>query len=112
METTNNTLEEKEQKYVSYNSLEYYDNKIKNHIDNTVKDSITVTGGGVMTLEDIFGEPPYTIEITDELEELNNITVAPGVDYNVYRLRNVAILTEIPTVMNDGDIALVINIGG
>ena len=97
---------------MSYNSLKYYNNKIKNHINNTVENSITVPGGGTMTLEDIFGEPPYVIEITDEPEELNNVTVAPGIDYDVYRLRNIAILTEVPTVMNDGDIALVINMGG
>ena len=103
---------EERKRYVSYNTLEYYDSRLKNHIDNKVANSITVPGGGARTLEDIFGEPPYTIEITDELEELNNVTVAPGVDYDVYRLRNVAILTEVPTVMNDGDIALVINIGG
>ena len=72
------------------------------------KDVIAVEGGGALTLQDIFGEPPYTIEVTDELEELSNITVATGADYETYRLRNVAILTEVPTIMNDGDIALVI----
>lgn len=103
-------------KFMSYEGLAKYDSLIKAKIDednaNTLieakKDVITVEGGGALTLEDIFGEPPYTIEVTDELEELSNITVAAGRDYETYRLRNVAILTEVPTVMNDGDIALVI----
>ena len=73
---------------------------------------ISVDGGAtVSTLSDIFGEPPYSIEFTDELEELSNITVAAGNDYGTYRLRNVAIVTEVPTQMNDGDIALVIKVG-
>ena len=63
-------------------------------------------------MNDIFGEPPYTIEVTEEIDELSNITVAAGRDYDTYRLRNVAIVTEIPTQMNDGDIALVIKSGG
>lgn len=99
-------------KYVSLNGLNNYNDAIKTHINNIVSDKISIPGGGSITLEDIFGEPPYTIEITDDEDEFNNISVAPGVDYDVYRLRNVAILTEVPTVMNDGDIALVINIGG
>ena len=102
---------------MSYDSLAIYDSLIKAKIDeddaNTLleakKDVIAVEGGGALALEDIFGEPPYTIEVTDELEELSNITVAAGADYETYRLRNVAILTEVPTIMNDGDIALVIH---
>ena len=107
-------------KFISYDRLSEYDSLIKAKIEeddaNTLleakKDTLSVDGGGVMTLEDIFGEPPYTIEVTDELEELSNITVAAGNDYGTYRLRNVAIVTEVPTVMNDGDIALVIKSGG
>ena len=49
----------------------------------------------------------YTAEDIDqkltELDKLSNEN-----DYSSYRLRNIAILTEVPTVMNDGDIALVI----
>lgn len=98
----------KAKKYMSYNSLQKYDTTLKNYITETQKDIISVDGGGSLTLEDIFGEPPYTIEVTDELEELQNVVVAAGSDYGTYRLRNVAIVTEIPTQMNDGDIALVI----
>ena len=97
-------------------SMEDYPNNetliaVLNAIDETKAnkdDTISVDGGGSLTLEDIFGEPPYTIEVTDELEELQNVVVAAGSDYGTYRLRNVAIVTEIPTQMNDGDIALVI----
>ena len=104
-------------KFMSYKGLTEYDSLIKAKIEendaNTLleakKDIVSVNGGGTLTLEDIFGEPPYTIEVTDELEELQNITVASGSDYGTYRLRNVAIVTEVPTIMNDGDIALVIN---
>ena len=32
---------------------------------------------------------------------------ASGTDYSTYRVRNIAILNEVPTKMNDGDIALV-----
>lgn len=107
-------------KFMSYDGLTTYDSLIKAKIDednaNTLleakKDIVSVSGGGTLTLEDIFGEPPYTIEVTDELEELHNITVASGSDYDTYRLRNVAIVTEVPTQMNDGDIALVIKSGG
>ena len=104
-------------KFISYEGLTEYDSLIKAKIEeddaNTLseakKDIVSVNGGGTLTLEDIFGEPPYTIEVTDELEELQNVTVAAGSDYGTYRLRNVAIVTEIPTTMNDGDIALVIS---
>lgn len=81
----------------------------ENHVATELNDAITVEGGGALTLEDIFGKPPYTIEVTEEIEELSNITVAAGSDYATYRLRNVAIVTEVPTIMNDGDIALVIS---
>lgn len=82
-------------------------------VDYVADNVITIDGGATTTtLADIFGEPPYTIEFTDEVGELSNITVAAGSDYGTYRLRNVAILTEVPTVMNDGDIALVIKSGG
>ena len=104
-------------KFLSLDRLTEYDALIKteiasgdaNTLSEAKKDIVSVDGGGTLTLEDIFGEPPYTIEVTDELEELQNITVAAGSDYGTYRLRNVAIVTEIPTVMNDGDIALVIS---
>lgn len=106
-----------EKKYVSYENLVEYDSLIKqkiveddiNVLSEAKKDIVAINGGGAITLTDIFGEPPYTIEFTEETEELSNITVAPGNDYDTYRLRNVAIVTEIPTIMNDGDIALVIN---
>lgn len=78
-------------------------------IAESKKDCITVDGGGRFAMSDIFGEPPYIIEVTEEEEELSNITVKAGSDYSTYRLRNVAIVTEVPTVMNDGDIALVIS---
>lgn len=98
------------------NELQFVDDAVKDllidYVNVSMKDTVTVDGGGYISLEDIFGEPPYTIEITDELEELQNVTVASGSDYSTYRLRNVAIVTEIPTQMNDGDIALVINKGG
>ena len=104
-------------KYVSYENLIEYDSLMKSEIDEkdanilqeAKKDVVSVNGGGNLSIEDIFGEPPYTIEFTDEIEELSNITVASGNDYDTYRLRNVAIVTEIPTIMNDGDIALVIH---
>lgn len=107
-------------KYLSYNGLTQYDALIKakiaeddaNMLLEAKKDIVSVDGGASFTLEDIFGEPPYTIEFTEETEELSNITVAAGSDYGTYRLRNVAIVTEVPTQMNDGDIALVINLGG
>lgn len=76
---------------------------------NIPDDVLIVPGGATATIEDIFGAPPYTIEFTDEVEELSNVTVAAGSDYSTYRLRNVAIVTEVPTTMNDGDIALVIS---
>ena len=103
-------------KYMSYEGLTTYDSLIKTKIEEgdasilseAKKDAVSVNGGGSLTLTDIFGEPPYVIEVTEEVEELSNITVAAGHDYDTYRLRNVAIVTEIPTVMNDGDIALVI----
>ena len=109
-----------EKKFMSYDNLAIYDSLIKEKIDEgdanaileATKNAIAVEGGGALTLKDIFGEPPYTIEVTDELEELSNITVAAGSDYGTYRLRNVAILTEVPTQMNDGDIALVMKSGG
>lgn len=95
------------------NALPFVDDAVREllieQINNSMKDAVTVDGGGYLSLEDIFGEPPYVIEFTDELEELSNITVAAGSDYGTYRLRNVAIVTEVPTVMNDGDIALVIS---
>ena len=98
------------------NDLPFVDDAVRGRlieqINNSTKDVVTVDGGGRLSLEDIFGEPPYTIEFTDEIEELSNITVAAGDDYDTYRLRNVAILTEVPTQMNDGDIALVIKSGG
>ena len=107
-------------KYLSFDGLAEYDSLIKTEIakcdSNTLleakKDIVTINGGGIMSLSDIFGEPPYTIEFTEETDELSNITVAAGSDYGTYRLRNVAIVTEVPTVMNDGDIALVIRQGG
>lgn len=95
----------------------------------------TVDGGAKATLSDIFGEAPYTIEFTDEYEtpilaneieynngvsgltstdvqgaidELKNIatTAESGSDYSTFRMRNVAIMSELPTTMNDGDIVL------
>ena len=106
-------------KFLSYKGLSEYDSIIKakieqddaNVLSEAKKDAVSIAGGGTFTLEDIFGEPPYIIEVTEEEEELSNITVAAGSDYETYRLRNVAILTEVPTVMNDGDIALVIRQG-
>lgn len=95
------------------NTLPFVDDAVREslieQINDSTKDIVTVDGGGRLSLEDIFGEPPYTIEFTNEIEELSNITVAAGTDYGTYRLRNVAIVTEVPTVMNDGDIALVIS---
>lgn len=91
-----------------YYTKEENETYVSNAISEATEDVISVDGGGSLTLEDIFGEPPYTIEVTDEIEELYNVVVAPGTDYSTYRLRNVAIVTEIPTQMNDGDIALVI----
>ena len=95
------------------NDLPFVDDAVREQlieqINNSTKDAVTVDGGGSFTLEDIFGEPPYVIEVTEETEELSNITVAAGSDYGTYRLRNVAIVTEVPTVMNDGDIALVVS---
>lgn len=106
-------------KFLSYGGLTQYDTLIKteiaegdsNVLSEATKNAVTVNGGGSLTLQDIFGEPPYVIEFTDELEELSNITVTPGIDYSTYRLRNIAILTEAPTQMNDGDIALVVRKG-
>ena len=98
---------------------------------------ITVEGGASATLSDVFGSAPYIIEFTDneesrilssqieydnissglvsrnvqgaidELKELVTVTV-PGLDYDAYRLRNVAIVTEAPSIINDGDIALIV----
>ena len=109
-----------ERKYLSYDGLSEYDTLIKakiaeddaNMLLEAKKDIVSVDGGGSLSLADIFGEPPYTIEFTEETEELSNITVAAGSDYGTYRLRNAAIVTEVPTIMNDGDIAFVIKLEG
>lgn len=37
-----------------------------------------------------------------------DVIATVSTDYNSYRLRNIAILTEVPTNMNEGDIALVV----
>lgn len=109
-EKISNLVEEKvnNDTLTQYYTKEENETYVSNAISEATKDVISVDGGGSLTLEDIFGEPPYTIEVTDEIEELYNVVVAPGTDYSTYRLRNVAIVTEIPTQMNDGDIALVI----
>ena len=84
-------------------------NDIQTTITESTSDVITIDGGATTsTLADIFGEPPYTIEFTEETEELYNVTVASGNDFDTYRIRNIAVVTEVPTTMNDGDIALVI----
>lgn len=104
-------------------------------IAEATKDIIAVEGGATLTLEDIFGEAPYTIEIEPEadsfsasdinydnsvsglsatdvqtaIDELKSLTEAAptSTDYSTYRLRNTAILSAVPETMNNGDIALV-----
>lgn len=36
------------------------------------------------------------------------VIATSGTDYTTYRLRNIAILTSVPTSMNNGDVALVV----
>ena len=36
------------------------------------------------------------------------VLAATGTDYTTYRIRNIAIVTSVPTSMNNGDVALVI----
>lgn len=98
-------------------------------------DVVAVNGGGTLTLDEIFGAAPYAIEVTIEDESLSAYEVAynnsisslsatdvqgaidelkaltqvvpTNTDYSTYRVRNIAILSEVPTTMNNGDIALV-----
>ena len=105
-------------------------------LEDAKSDVITVNGGGSLVVGEIFGEAPYVIEANFEeeenlaayeieyngsasglsatdvqgaIDELKSLSeVAPnGTDYSTYRIRNIAILSEIPTVMNNGDVALV-----
>lgn len=118
----------------------WVERKIREKSEETLreakKDAVAVDGGAAITLEDIFGEPPYIIEMTPEedeprvalevgydnsasgltatnvqaaLDEVKSLTeTAPAnTDYSTYRLRNVAILNAMPETMNNGDIALV-----
>lgn len=36
------------------------------------------------------------------------VLAATGTDYTTYRIRNIAIVTSVPTSMNNGDVALVV----
>ena len=130
-------------KYLSHEGLTEYDALIKTVIaegDSSVlaeakKDVVSVDGGGSITLNEIFGAAPYTIEATSEEESFSAIdmtydnsisglsstnvqgaidevkalaqVVPTNTDYSEYRVRNIAILSEIPTTMNNGDIAFV-----
>ena len=134
---------EEKKKYLSWDKLQEYDILIKDEInkrdsailDEAKKDIIFVEGGATLALTEVFGEAPYTIEVSSEeenffatdieydnsnselsstsvqgaIDELKTLVkVAPaGNDYSTYRIRNIAILSEVPTSMNDGDVALV-----
>lgn len=120
-------------KYVSYNTLKHYNNKIKNLIEDKADKKFTITtpNEASVIMEEIFGEGPYTFEFTESSQdyavaadvqfnpsnsglEATNVQAAideiihpSGTDYSRFKLRNIAIMDTVPTEMNDGDIVLV-----
>lgn len=120
-------------KYVSYNTLKHYNNKIKNLIEDKADKKFTITtpNEASVIMEEIFGKGPYTFEFTESSQdyavaadvqfnpsnsglEATNVQAAideiihpSGTDYSRFKLRNIAIMDTVPTEMNDGDIVLV-----
>lgn len=111
--------------------------EMSDSITSLDENTIAINGGATATVADIFGVAPYVIEFTndedtipvasneieynngasglkskdvqgaiDELKELVTTAVS-GTDYGTFRMRNVAILSELPKTMNDGDIVLI-----
>ena len=78
------------------------------HIDESL-----ISGTAPLSANQIlFDDNIANLNVTTVQGAINKMKGAPqsapsGKDYNTYRIRNIAIVDEIPTEMNDGDIALV-----
>ena len=115
------------------NDLIFTDERLISQLETKAdkNNTILINNGATTTLEEIFGEGPYTIEFTQSPEDnatagqiaydnsasglnatnvqsaIDAITNPSGTDYSTYKLRNIAIVDTVPTEMNEGDIALV-----
>ena len=76
-------------------------------------DSSLISGTAPISANQIlFNNEQNELEATTVQGAIDKMVLTPqkapsSNDYTTYRIRNVAIVSEIPTEMNDGDIALV-----